>query len=752
MNNKNNKNVEFVGKVIRQTYSSENYKMYALEVDDKQYPDLKHTMYGNVCIGGNLHSLTPDAEYYIKAEEKSSSKGYKYEVTNIRKTDLKNENDVYIFLQEILTFNQASELYKHYPNIVELIRTGRDKEVDLSKLHGIKEYIFKVIKDKIIENYVLYDLITEFKGVLTISMLKKLYDKYPSIEKIRSELRFHPYKCFCGLSRVGFKTADKLLLELEKEGIIKFNFDLKTSKERCMACMLYFLEENEAEGNTKMSLVDLRKQIMKLTPACADKFIECLNDGKEHDNIYYNKETMNVALMKTYLTELYIATEIFNRIKYKNKWYYDIEKYRNIDGVDLSDEQMKLLQSVCENQITVLAAPAGTGKSFSTKALINMLKDNNKEFILTSPTGKAAKRLAQYTEEDANTIHRTLCYKDGSFQYNENNQLDTDIILIDEVGMVDIFLFSNLLSAISKETKIVLIGDKYQLNSVGCGALLRDLIATDFIPQVNFTKVFRMGKGGVLTVCTNIRNNNKFIKYDTLTQIGEDKSYSFIPVKSENINNKIINLYKKLLEKFDPKDITVLSAYNVGKNGCSILNQLLQPIANKNANKNNDCISIKQDKLEVNFYEGDLVVACVNNYHAQIYVDDFFTGEECLITNGEQGIIKKVIPNGFNKGLIIEFDGVDIYYPYGNLQQIKHSFALSIHKFQGSQNKIIIFCAPSSHIFFLSNNLLYTAISRAEKIVYHFSDSKTINIAMKKSDSEKRKTNLQKLLKEHCIK
>ena len=166
--------VEFVGRVVRQTYSSENYKMYAVDVDREKYPDIKFTIYGNAVIGGNLHSLTPESEYYIKAEEKNGKKGYKYEVLNIRKTDLRNEEDVYAFLQEILTFKQASTLYAKYPNIVDLVVSGRSNEVDLSQLYGIKEYTFGKIKEKIMENYGLFDLIAEFKGVLTISMLKKI--------------------------------------------------------------------------------------------------------------------------------------------------------------------------------------------------------------------------------------------------------------------------------------------------------------------------------------------------------------------------------------------------------------------------------------------------------------------------------------------------------------------------------------------------------------------------------------------------
>lgn len=738
------KTVEFIGKVIRQTYNSENYKMYAVDVDREKYPEIKFTKFGNAIVGGNLHSLTCDAEYYIKAEEKNGAKGYKYEVTNIRKTDLKNENDVYVFLQEILTFNQASELYKHYPNIIDLVVSGRSNEVNLNKLKGIKQYTFNLIKEKIIENYALFDLIAEFKGVITISMMKRLYEKYPSIEKIRIEMRTHPYKTLVGLSRVGFKTADALLLEMEKQGIVKFAYDLKTSKERCYACMLYFLEENEnTNGNTKMNLIDLRKQVEKLTPLCVSHFVDCIKENE--DDLYYNVETMDIALRRTYELEKFVANELVRRLD-GVKWNFDINKYRNVDGIDLSDEQMGLLKSVCENNITVLTAPAGAGKSFSTKALINMLKNNNKAYTLTSFTGKAVKRLSEYTGEVAMTIHRTLKYKNGVFEMDEDNQLFTDLVLVDEAGMTDIWLFSKLLKAIPDRAKIVLVGDKYQLNSIGCGALLRDIISVDFIPQVNFTKIFRMGEGGVLTACTYIRNNTKFIKENKLTQIGKDKSYTFIPSTPDNMNNKIVDLYKKLLKTYDAKDITILSAYNVGKNGSLILNQLLHPIANPNANKDNECVQVKQDKLDVCYYVGDSVISNVNNYQARMYIGDMITEETCFVTNGSQGYVTKVFSKGFQKGLVINFDGVEVYYSYGDLSMIKHGFSISIHKAQGSQNKIIIFCCPSSHIYFLNNNMLYTAVSRAEKYVFHFSDEHTINAAMRKSDSEKRQTMLKGLL------
>lgn len=349
--------VEFTGTIIRQIFMSENYCMYAVDVDKEKYPNIKFSVFGNAVIGGNLTTLVLNSEYYIKAEERSNDKGYRYEVINIRKADLRSEEDVYTFLQEILTFNQASELYRHYPNIVDLVVSGRSDEVDLSKLHGIKGYTFDKIKEKIIENYALFDLIAEFNGVMTISMMKKLYEKYPSIEKIRNEIRKKPYKCLCGLSRVGFKTADALLLDMEKQGIIKFDFDLRSSKERCLACILYFLEENENNGNTKMTMQDLLKQVQKLTPACVNHFVDCIKENES--NIYYDKETLDIALRRTYETEKYIADTIKNTLEIDKKWDIDYESYRNSGEFPLTDDQLKALELVCNNQISILCGFAG---------------------------------------------------------------------------------------------------------------------------------------------------------------------------------------------------------------------------------------------------------------------------------------------------------------------------------------------------------------------------------------------------------
>lgn len=746
-NNTNNKQVEFVGRVVNQIYSSEDYKMYAVSEDKEKYPDLKHSKFGNVVIGGNLHSLTPGAEYFIKAIEKNGAKGYTYQVINIRKTDLKSEGDVFEFLQEILTFSQACQLYQHYPNIVDLVISGEaDQKVDLSKLCGIGQYTFDKIKEKIIENFALFDLINWFGGVLTMNMIKKLYLAYPSIEKIQSELRDRPYTTLCSLSRVGFKTADKLLLEMEKEKKVEFPFELISSKERCLACMMYFLEENEANGNTKMSIPDLRKHVMKLTPACAHHFVDCINGNQD---IYYDKNTMDIALRYTYTTELRIAKAIMNGLAVKNKYNYDWKSYQNKGEFSLSDEQIELLHSACENNITILSGGAGMGKSASTGMLIRMLSDNNKTFMLMTPTGKSAKVLTNFSGIESKTIHRALEYNPGTgWGFNQDCKLKVDVVLIDEFSMVSLDLMSHIIDAIDfNTTKMILIGDPNQLPSIQAGNLLHDFLQSGKIPVVRLTRVFRYGTGGILTIATDINNNKKFITDQSpkVTQIGDKKDYTFIKSDDKTIINDALTIYQKIITTgingkiYDPNEVVILTAYNKGDYGASELNKKLQKIANKNYGS-----SVNLKYGENVFYIGDILMQQQNNYKIKLYEEDLFDDREIFVANGECSVVQEIQ----NDGLINEIDGVKIKYFRGDLEDVSLSYSYTIHKSQGSTIKVVLIISPRSHCYMTNANLLYVGVTRASDYVFHFGLPSTINMAMKKKENYNRNTFMQQFLKE----
>ncbi len=745
---------EFKGTISRCVYKSNDFSVYGVDIDKKKYSNIELNKYGNVSIHGELPELSIGVEYCIKCEKTINKYGTSYKVLNIRRDKLTTIEDTKIFLTEILTEKQADTLLNVYPDIINIVKNEEFYKVDLSKLNGIKEYTWERIKDKIISNFCLMDIITEFKGLLSLSMVKKIYDKYSSIDILRKKLKENPYTPLTVVSGVGFKTADSIILEIEKENIIDFGYDVKTSKDRCLACLLYLLEENEKNGHTKMSLTELRKKCLALVPKCAEHFTTVIKT----DSIYYNKETLDISLRKTYDIEYRIAKVLLHNLRKKNKdiWDFDIEKYRNVGGIDISDEQIQSLDNICKYRISILNGSAGTGKSFSTQAAINMFKDNRKTFKLFSPTGKAAKVLSDYTKERAMTIHRGLGYNpscDYPWTINKENKLKCDVVIVDEFSMVDIFLFDKLLDAMDfNTTRLVIIGDNAQLCSVGCGNLLHDFMETKLIPTVTLSKVFRYGEGGLMKVATDVRFCKKYLSKNmknTMTKFGANKDYMFVDLSSEAIPQNVVGLYKKLLSKgYGIEDIQVLTAKNVGDCGTVTLNNMIQKVANPNYGSK---VFLKSG--DTVFFEGDLIIQKVNNYKAEMDIEsmdewerEFYSNKKnkptAFIANGETGIIKQI----YHNYMIIDFDGIKVKYDRDDIKKIKLGYSITIHAAQGSSIKIVILCTPQSHIFMLNSNLLYVGLTRMKEVCYHLGTLTSVNQAVGKKANLTRHTFMQYLL------
>ena len=742
-----NKQYKFKGVVIRCTYNTPDFKIYAVDVDKDKYKNIKFNKYDNVSILGELSDLTLGIEYEITAEEQTNKYGTSYRVINIRRDIPTTTEGTYIFLSEILTENQAKVLVEHHPDI-QKVRTNDLDDIDLSKLKGIGVKTFEKIKDKIITNFCLMELVIEFKNVLSMNIIKKIYDRYSSIDKLKEKLRTEPYTTLTRISGIGFKTADSIILQLQKDNVIDFRYDVKTSPDRCLSCVLYLLEENETEGHTKMNLADLRQQCLKIVPACAEHFVDVIKD----DYIYYNKETMDVSIRRTYETEKYIADTIFSNLNNKNNvWDYDIQKYRIVGEFELSDEQIQILDVVCKNNISILNGFAGSGKTASTQGLIKMLKCNGKSFKLFSPTGRAAKVLHENTNEPASTIHRGLEYAPpNQWIYNEWQKLHTDIVIVDEFSMVDIWLFEKLLNAIDfKHTKLLLIGDNAQLPSVSCGNLLHDFMEANIIPTVTLNKIFRYSSGGLMCVATDTRcckpylNNSMKSK---ATAFGNNQDYMFIDLASELIPKNVVSLYKKLLNSGSSiEDIQVLTAKNVGDCGSVQLNNMIQRVANPNYGS-----EINMKVCDTTYYEGDLILQTVNNYEAEIVGDkkeDSFGIEDetetAFVANGETAIIEKI----FNTYVIANFNGIRVKYYRNDMNMVKLGYAISIHKSQGGGFKTVILCTPQSHIFMLNSNLLYVGLTRMKEKLYHLGSLQSVNQAVKKKANLSRNTFMQNLLK-----
>lgn len=749
-----NKQCKFKGVIIRCTYNTPDYKIYAVAVNKNDYPDIKQNKYNNVSILGELPDLVLGVEYEITAEEQVNKYGTSYKTINIKRDLPTTTEGTYIFLSEILTENQARTLVDNYPNIIQMVKDDDLDSIDLSKLKGIGAKTFNVIKDKIITNFCLMDLVTEFKNVLSLSIIKKIYDKYSSVDVLKDKLKAEPYTTLTRISGIGYKTADSIILQLQKENIIDFGYDVKTSPDRCLSCMLYLLAENEGEGHTKMNLADLRQQCYKMVPACAEHFVDVIKD----DSIYYNKESMDVSLRQTYETEKYIAdTILFNLDDTKSVWDYDIEKYRAVGEFELSDEQIQILDVVCKNNIAILNGFAGSGKTASTQGLIKMLKDNGKSFRLFSPTGRAAKVLAENTNEPSSTIHRGLGYvPPNKWTFNDEQPLACDIVIVDEFSMVDIWLFRRLLDAIDfRYTKLLLIGDNAQLPSVSCGNLLHDFMEANIIPTVTLNKIFRYSSGGLMRVATDTRCCKEYLSKDMkskATTFGDNQDYMFIDLASELIPKNVVALYKKLLENGSSvEDIQVLTAKNVGDCGSVQLNNMIQRVANPNYGS-----EVNMKVGETTYYEGDLILQTVNNYEAELdvrhqYDDDTEFGlmdfEEkphtAFIANGETAIIEEI----YNTYIIANFNGIRVKYYRNDMNMVKLGYCISIHKSQGGGFKTVILCTPQSHIFMLNSNLLYVGLTRMKEKLYHLGSLQSVNQAVKKKANLTRHTFMQNLLK-----
>ncbi len=731
----NNDIRKFIGVLKKKIYSNEDFKIYSVDVDKKAFPNVVFNQYGDVTITGNLHELVPDMQYEITGIEQTSKYGVNYKVKNIRVHEDKEGTSTYTFLNGILTSQQADELYRKYPDIVDLVIKGEaDRVVDLTNLRGIKAFTFEKIKSKIVENYLLFDLINEYGDVLSITVLKEIYDKYPSIEKIKELIREDPYHFFTQLSRVGFKKADAMLLNMQKDGKLDVDYDLETSKQRCMSAVLYLLEENESEGNTRMNLKELKHLTDNLVPKCCSHFVECLKS----DTVYYNIDEMIVARIETYNIEKYLAERLFEGLKCKIRWDIDIEKYKKMEDGSLTDEQMKFLSNICKHNISLLSGVAGSGKSLTISAVINMLDDNHKSYQLMSPTGKAARVLSEYTGRRATTIHIGLEYKHPNiWTFNKDNKLPVDVVVIDEFSMVDIYLFKRLLDAIDfNKTKLLIVGDNAQLNSVGAGNCLHNLINSGVIPVVELTKIFRYSEGGLMKVATDVRNCQRYLESTDkpVTVFGTNQDYVFIQSDSENILTILNGLYKKLLDKYTVQDIMVLAAYNKGDYGTVIINKELQKLANKNYGSDNS-IKIKNTI----FYVGDVVLQTKNDYKVPLSDQENMDG---IVCNGETGVIKRIMRDS----IIVEFDGVNYLYERDKMNNLLLGYAMSIHKSQGSQSKIVIVLTPSAHTYMMNSNLLYVALTRMKEKCYHIGDLKTINRGIKKKINLMRDTFLEEML------
>lgn len=646
-----------------------------------------------------------------------------------------------------------------YPNILDYIINDKIPDLSKTKYTKVKRYTSLAIKVK--DNIDLLNLSNSFYNAFDFSLLKKIYsyftekfkdvDYYTNINSIiLKNIKYSPYDTLCKFPDISFLKADKILLNAYKKTPHIWNFNLRYSHYRCTSFILWYLI-NYLNGSTYI-LIDSLKNEMRykynLTD-CLDSFDDAIKDKR------FTIINDKIMLTSSFLEERNISEYIHKALECPQSWNIDVSKYSTIDDFNLTSDQLKTLQYVNDNQLVLLNGYAGSGKSSSIKALINMLEDNDKSYVILAPTAKAAKQISAYTDRLASTIHYRLCSDYPDFDNGIKNKsnydiasnldiyykrdqgiLDYDIIIIDETSMLSIQLFNLLLKYVNpKYNKVLLIGDSYQLPSIQNGNLYQDLLDINEIPKVTLNEIFRYTENGLINVATNIRLGKKYLNEELVQHIGS--SYTFFKFEDTNdMLNAALNKYLELLNSgCSREDIAILTAKNIGPSGTNLINNCIQHVTNP-INDFDETVSIQINDFKMTFKENDLVMNIKNNYHATI-ID---TDEQVLLANGQTGVVKSV--NEIDKTMIVEIDDNKFKFEYTDICNLRLAYCFTIHKSQGSQFKNIIYLTSYDDMFMTNSNLCYVAITRAQENCYHYGDDFVINTKITERENLKRNTTL----------
>lgn len=735
--------LEVKAKVIREIYHNDNFYILALS-PMKIYDNLEITQYGTFTCKGELSMLTVGQEYDLVIEPISNDKyGTCYKVVDVpslKVEDLSDDDELEI-LKTITTNSQADYVHKAYPNFIRLILNGEEDKIDIKNIYNVGETRLKVYKRLINEKFRYYYLMKQTKEYkISMSDCKLLLSKYKTIEECVKKINNTPYFILMEILGRTFENIDKMILDIQP--------DLKVSKQRCEALIIGVLRRNEVDGSTRLYANDLFYYIKEEYDA--KELLPMLKDvAVESDLIYYDEKTKDLSIMSTYLAECKIADFVKSKIQNSKKLDIDYTKYKNIDNFTMSNTQLNALKVFCESNISILAGNSGCGKTAAVKGLVSLMEDNHLTYTLLSPTGKASKVLSESTGRKAYTIHKR-CF---------SGSIDTDVVIVDECGMVSLDVFCMLLSAIQNDNaRIVLVGDPAQLSSIGLSKIYDDLIKSNKVPMTMLTEVFRYKSNGSLFVATNIRQgknffDDDFVKHNENTnEYTVSDNYKFI--QTDEVLETVVNEYKKLLQKGIKKEnIMVLSPFNVGLFGTYAINNEIQQMINPIL-PNDKIQSRTVNKTKIVFKEGDLVINTKNDYEA-VKADSYYANkdiegisesdyETTAIVNGQMGIIREVV----DKGLIIQFDEEMVYMNRNKLNHLLLGYAISCHKSQGSTIDYSINIVTNAHKNMLSRGLLYVATTRCRKSHIDIGDESAFQYALSVCDNDLRKTWLLDLMTE----
>lgn len=627
-----------------------------------------------------------------------------------------------LFLEQILTDRQVDSLYDTFEDPFEYVKNGNVEKLMEAKFIG--EHTANRIISKFNATMDLAPAYNFFKPLgVTPLLINKLCDTYGSAENAIKKFKKNPYILVDDIKGVGFLRADEIAL--------KYNIKPDDPFRIKSGIRYIFKDEANNNGSTWLKINDFENRIIELLKIPLENINKCVLEMIKEKEIYCNKEKEQIALMYYYDLECKIVNKLLSLQSAECKEYTEEEIEKGINktqleqGFNFTDEQLNGIKSILKNNVSLVVGLAGTGKTSIIKGAYQIFPYNTiiKQCAFS---GQAAKRINEATGYPSSTIHRLLGWQGEIFTYRETFPLPVDVVILDEVSMVGLELFWSLIQAIPRGAKLIMLGDNGQLPPIGVGNLLSDLMASEKINLVNLTKIHRQAeKSAIITTSQKIRKKLFLLSGD----FEGDETYGQLRDLHLCARQDSDNLFNLLVETFmdeynknnkNIQDVQIIVAQNQRVAlGRDQINREIQNRINPKLLLSQPEIKIKyQNVLRVN----DKIINRENHYDVETP-----DGVQTSIYNGSMGVVKEI-----NKNYIIVdfFDEGEIVIPseyYGGLEL---AYAITCHSSQGSQFKVAIVGFDNSSYILLSNEWLYTAITRAKKMCHIVTQTKALNMAV----------------------
>lgn len=716
------------------------FKIYSADIKGAE-GDIETNSYGNISIKGeNLPDFNIGGVYDLDLEWNATDK-YKGSYTMVKSYFVKPQTveEQWKYLSMVVTELQYLNISKKYSTtedkIVDIINDGK---FDYSDVNGYGEATYEMLKERVSSNMEISEALAHFSEYdIGYNTIKRLVTLYGSAEKTIEVIEENPYSII-EKNGFGFIQADDLALKLGID---------KNSEERIKACLIFVLEDISNNGDIWINRKKLYNKMKKLL-GIGKKKIDTMIDSDLDDVFVYEgryatrwnaKDEMDLSFMIAH--KVLREKSILSTVDYDPENF--ISKFESKNGMTLSDEQRSFLYKMGETNLLFLIGNGGSGKSILQKVVIDIAEGHGLTYALLAPTGKASRVLKNYTGREAYTIHKRIGYGLPKDKQDEI-VVDEDIILVDEASMADINIARRLMSVVKKGSMVVFIGDDAQIPSVGEGNFLFDSINFNNMPVVKLTKVFRQKESGMLDSITKTRQGTAFLNNKSTRKQRRGNNFEFRHMMKERIVGNLVDSYRKMIDGgYDVDDIAVLTPTNIGEVGAIELNKHIQEEVNpNNGSFKKDEYTFGNKGSERTLRKGDFVMNTENMYDATVTNK----AEIVDVFNGESGIIISVIES--SKEIVVDFQGDHVVYSFSEAtQKLVHAWAITIHKSQGSQFKVVLAIVDASATYQINANLLYTAMSRAEDFLGIFGQAITFNRALSKFASHDRNSFLNEFYK-----